>query len=87
MEDSRNTNAGQQGDKYPYKDEDLGCWVYKALPPGMRKATLRDLYLGRFVMYAATLPPLEGLWIAEKLSRHSIYAARELCRIGEIYVN
>lgn len=71
--------------EFPYRDADLGFWVYDKLPKYMVTAKPDDLWVGRYVMYQAQLPPLAGLWIAEKLTSVSIKVARKLAEEGKIF--
>lgn len=75
------------GDRtYPYKDPDFGFWIYDRLPEYMVAAKPEELWTGRYVMYRAQLPPLAGLWIAEKLTSGSLAVARAIASFGVIYV-
>lgn len=71
--------------EYPYRDPDLGCWIYDRLPEGMAPAAPADLWVGRYVIYRIELPPLQGLWAAEKLTAVSIKVARKLAEEGKIF--
>lgn len=72
--------------EFPYKDEHFGVWIYDRLPAYMRPAAPHELWVGRAVMYRSDLPPLEGLWVAEKLSRSSLPVARHKAARGEIFI-
>lgn len=72
--------------KYPYRDQDFGFWIYDRLPEYMVAAKPEELWTGRYVMYRAQLPPLAGLWIAEKLTVASTPIARGKAMNGEIFI-
>ncbi len=71
---------------YPYRDSDFGFWVYEKLPKGVVPAQLKDLYIGRTVIYQARLEPLKGKWIVEQLTKTSFPIARGLCMKGKLYI-
>ena len=82
--------------KYPYRDPDFGFWIYDRLPEYMEPAEPRELWPGRqeprelwpgrHVMYRSQLPPLQGLWIAQRLTDTSVVTARMKAARGEIFI-
>ena len=72
--------------KYPYRDPDFGFWIYDRLPEYMEPAEPRELWPGRHVMYRSELPPLQGLWIAQRLTDTSVVTARMKAARGEIFI-
>lgn len=71
---------------YPYRDPDFGFWIYDRLPDYMVAAKPDELWPGRYIMYRSQLPPLAGLWIAEKLTGTSVSIARAKALAGEIFI-
>lgn len=72
--------------EYPYRDPDFGFWIYDRLPDYMVPARPDELRPGQYIMYQAQLPPLAGLWIAEKLTATSCPIARLKARNGQIFI-
>lgn len=81
-----NFSQMEENVKYPYRDPDFGFWIYDRLPECMVPAEPRELWPGRHVMYRAELPPLAGLWIAQKLTDVSVVTARLKAARGEIFI-
>lgn len=55
---------------FPYKDEEINCWVYDKIPDKMEAASSpKQLPFGTLILYKATLSSLEGYYIATKVNK------------------
>lgn len=62
-------------------------WLYPEVPPGMRRATLRDLYPGRPVLYQLQLGKDAGSWMSDYVTRNSYPVLRYYIQTGrEVFV-
>lgn len=62
-------------------------WMYPEVPPGMRRATLRDLWPGRPVLYQIQLGADAGSWLTDYVTRTTEPILRHYIRSGiPVYV-
>jgi hypothetical protein len=62
-------------------------WMYPEVPPGMRRATLRDLWPGRPVLYQLQLGADAGSWLTDYVTRTTEPILRHYIRSGiPVYV-
>lgn len=73
--------------QYPYKNEELGFWVYDKLPENMKLATVRDIYPGRKVLYSAIIGSYTGLYISERVRASTLNLCKECAEKGRLYVH
>lgn len=62
-------------------------WKYDEIPPGMRPATLRDLYPGRPVLFRCRIGPDSGKWYSGYFAGNSVAPIRAMVTAGiPVYV-
>jgi hypothetical protein len=57
-------------------------WHYREVPPGMRPATLRDLYPGRPVLYQIQLGSDAGTYLTDYVTRTTYPILRHYIQSG-----
>ncbi len=57
-------------------------WLYPEVPPGMRQATLRDLFPGRPVLYQLQLGDDAGSWLTDYVTATTYPILRAFIQAG-----
>lgn len=65
----------------------LSVWRYESVPDGMRLAKIRDLYLGRPVLYQVLIGPDKGKWYTDYVRESTYRIFRDRIEAGlPVYV-
>lgn len=72
---------------FPYKDEELDCWIYNQIPDKMEPATSpKQLLFGTLILYKATFSSIEGYFVATKIDMNNKECVLLKLERGEIYI-
>lgn len=73
--------------KFPYKDEGTGCWIYDSVPDSMTRAKASDLKIGTIVLFRGELGSWKDLFIATKIKQSNFTTAQSCIKRGlDFYV-
>lgn len=73
--------------KYPYKDEEIGSWIYDKVPETMELARLENqVRINTLILFESTFSSLAGHFIATKVNLTNYECVQNYLRRGKIYI-
>jgi hypothetical protein len=73
-------------EKYPFKDPDVGFWVYDKIPTNMVLLTPKKIKLRQKILYRASLPPYKDKFLSDVVNHNNINIVKQLSALNSVWV-
>lgn len=72
---------------YPYKDEEIGRWIYDKVPEKMELAkSEKQIRINTLILFESTFSSLAGYFIATNVNLTNYECVKEYFRRGKVYI-
>lgn len=72
---------------YPYKDPDIGAWIYDKVPAKMELATSeKQIRINTLILFESSFSSLAGYFIATNVTLTNIECVKDYLRRGKVYI-